>query len=137
MLTPLDLDDKTLLKRIEDCTLDPNFFTHLVLLRMAWILIDEYGLEEALIKNRAIKKNYFAQVLDVDKFNLPLTDAYVEILHHFMEKSPTHDFDKLLREFPRLRYNFKLLVRTHYGYDILKEHRKVEPQPKWPILFTF
>jgi hypothetical protein len=137
MDTPLDLDDKTLLQQIEECTLNPNFFTHVVLLRLAWILIQEYGLEEALEKNRTIKERYFTEVLDREKFNVPLTDAYVEILHHFMQQSHTKDFYKLLREFPRLRYNFKLLVRTHYGYDILKEHRREEPKPQRPILFTF
>ena len=52
-------------------------------------------------------------------------------------KSSVTDFDKLLREFPRLKFNFKKLVKTHYGYDILKEHRTEDPQPVRPILFTF
>ena len=47
------------------------------------------------------------------------------------------NFYKLLNEFPRLKYNFKELVKTHYGYNILKEHRKEEPKALRPILFTF
>ena len=49
----------------------------------------------------------------------------------------SNSFDKLLNEFPRLRYNFKNLVKTHYGYNILKEHRIEEPPSNRPILFTF
>ena len=54
-----------------------------------------------------------------------------------MQQTSTNNFDKLLREFPRLKYNFKDLVKTHYGYDILKEHRKEGPDTKRPLLFTF
>ena len=75
--------------------------------------------------------------LKSEKFNLPLTKAYTEILHYFMQKSATKDFDKLLREFPRLKYNFNKLVKTHYGHDILKKHRKEEIRPLGTILFTF
>ena len=58
-------------------------------------------------------------------------------MHHFMENYKAKTFEKLLKEFPRLQYNFKDLVKTHYGYNILKEHRKEEPNIQRPILFTF
>ena len=137
MLTPRELDDATLLEQFENCSLHPNFFTHENLLRLSWILINKFGLKRAIVKNRTIKENYYKEVLKSDKYNIPLTIAYTEILHHFMEKSQSNDFYKLLKEFPRLKYNFKLLVRTHYGYDILKEHRNNDVQVKRPILFTF
>jgi hypothetical protein len=107
------------------------------MLRLTWILIQKYGLEKATVKNCKLKENYFKKTLGSDKFNVTLTKAYTEILHHFMEKSSSEDFDQLLQEFPRLRYSFNELVKTHYGYNILKEHRKEEPQLKRPILFTF
>lgn len=138
MITKTQLTDNQLLERIQDCTLDPTDFTHETLLRLTWVLINKYGLNLAIIKNNEIKENYFKNALRNDKFNITLTKAYTEILHHFMERSSTNDFEKLLREFPRLKYNFKNLVKTHYGYNILKEHRKEEPtQNGRPILFTF
>ncbi len=138
MITKTQLTDDQLLGRIQDCTLDPTDFTHETLLRLTWILINKYGLDEAIVKNKEIKENYFKTALRNDKFNITLTKAYTEILHHFMERSSTNDFEKLLREFPRLKYNFKNLVKTHYGYNILKEHRKEEPTENGrPILFTF
>ena len=66
-----------------------------------------------------------------------ITKAYTEILHFFMESSSTKDFDKLLREFPRLKFSFKNLVKTHYGYNILKEHRTQKLAPLNPILYSF
>lgn len=138
MTNKTQLTDNQLLERIEECTLAPSDFTHETLLRLSWILINKYGLNNAIIKNNEIKENYFLKVFKNDKFNVTLTKAYTEILHHFMERSSTNDFEKLLREFPRLRYNFKNLVKTHYGYNILKQHRKEEPkQNGQPILFTF
>jgi hypothetical protein len=107
------------------------------MLRLSWILIKKYGMDEAVEKTIEIKENYFKTALNSDKFNKTLTKAYTEILYFFMQKSPKSDFEKLLKEFPRLLFNFKKLVKTHYGYDILKEHRKEEPNPNRPILFTF
>jgi len=132
------LTDKDLLYQIENCTFPAELFKHEVQLKLAWILINTYGLDLATHKNCKIKENYYVNSLHSDKFNLPLTKAYTEILHFFMEKSSTKDFDKLLREFPRLKHNFKNLVKTHYGYNILKEHRKEESlNPLGTILFTF
>ena len=138
MMSPLEMNDAELLEQIENCTLSSSFFTHEVMLRLSWILIQRHGLKEATTKNCEIKENYFINALEGNKFNYPLTKAYTEILHYFMEKSSTKDLDKLLREFPRIRYNFKKLVKTHYGYNILKEHRQEETRPVgMPILFTF
>lgn len=138
MTTKTQLTDNQLLERIQDCSLAPSDFTHETLLRLTWILISKYGLKKAIKKNTEIKQNYYKTALRNDKFNITLTKAYTEILHHFMERSSTNDFEKLLREFPRLKFNFKNLVKTHYGYNILKEHRKEEPkQNGQPILFTF
>ena len=137
MITPMELNDNELLQQFKDCTLSPSFLTHEVLLRITWILIQQNGLERAIVKNCKLKEQYFKNVLKNDKYNNALTVAYAEILHHFMEKSKSRDFEKLLQEFPRLKYSFKELVKTHYGYNILKEHRKEEHLPRRPILFTF
>lgn len=137
MIAPIELNDNEFVEKIENCTLSPRFLTHKALLRLTWILIQEFGLEKALVKNCELKEQYFKKALKSNKFNVTLTKAYSEIMHHFMEKSSANDFDKFLQEFPRLRYNFKELVKTHYGYNILKERRKEEAQSIRPILFTF
>jgi hypothetical protein len=137
MISPDELNDNELIEQIENCTLSPSYLTHEVLLRMTWILIKKYGVDMAIIKNSEIKEQYFIKALNNNKFNYTLTRAYTEIVHHFMENSSNNNFDKLLRDYPRLRYSFKDLVKTHYGYDILKEHRKEASEYKGPILFTF
>ena len=131
------LNDTDFLNEIVNCTLSPELFTHEAQLRLSWVLINKYGVEIATVKNCKIKERYFIKSLKNDTFNLPLTKAYTEILHFFMESSSTKDFDKLLREFPRLKFSFKNLVKTHYGYNILKEHRTQKLAPLNPILYSF
>jgi len=137
MVPPLKLNDNEFLQQVENCTLNPALFSHEAQLKLSWILINKYGLEVAKLKNCKIKKQFYIKALNSAKFNLPLTKAYTEILHFFMEKSSTKNFDKLLMEFPRLKHDFKNLVKTHYGIDILKEHRTEDLKPLGTILFTF
>lgn len=137
MITPDQLSDNELLEKIENCSLEPESFTHETMLRLAWILIQKHGLDVAIVKNNHIKEKYFKTALKSDKFNKTLSRAYVEILYYFMKKTNTNNFDKLLREFPRLRFDFQKLVKTHYGYNILKEHRTEEPKDFRPLLFSF
>jgi len=138
MLTTNELNDRELLEKVENCTLNPGLFNHETQLRLSWILVNKYGLEIATLKYCKIKEQFYKKALNSNKFNLPLTKAYTEILHYFMQKSATKNFDKLLREFPRLKYDFKKLVKTHYGIDILKIHRHEEIKPIGStILFTF
>lgn len=136
-MKPEELTDEQLLEKIDDCSLDPVFFTHETMLRLTWILIKKYGFQIAFYKNKEIKSKYFKNAMKSDKFNATLTNAYTEILYHFMQNSSTNNFEKLLREFPRLKFHFKNLVKTHYGYDIMKEHRAESTETKIPILFTF
>ena len=137
MTAPKELSDNQLLEQLENCSLSPELFTHETMLRLAWILIQKFGLDVAIIKNNNIKERYYKTVLNSDKFNKTLTRAYAEILYYFMKKTNTNDFDKLLREFPRLRFDFQKLVKTHYGYNILKEHRTEEPKDFKPLIFSF
>ena len=137
MITPDQLSDNELLEKIENCSLEPELFTHETMLRLAWILVQKHGLDVAIVKNNHIKEKYFKTALKSNKFNKTLSRAYVEILYYFMKKTNTNNFDKLLREFPRLKFDFQKLVKTHYGYNILKEHRSEEPKDFKPLLFSF
>lgn len=138
-MTTTELMSKTeLLEQIENCTLPADEFNHEIMLKLAWILINKYGVEKAVVKNAEIKENYFINALNSDKFNKTLSRAYVEIMYYFMQQSANPaDFNRILNAFPRLKFNFRDLVKTHYGYNILKEHRKEEPKGMKPILFTF
>ncbi len=138
MITIENLTNNELLEHIENCTLPTNLFTHEVQLKLSWILIRKYGLKYALVKAPKIKEQYYKKALQSNAFDSTLSKAYTEILYHFMKKSTTNNFDKLLREFPRLKYSFKGLLKTHYGYNILEQEEVSEKKYiNKPILFTF
>ena len=90
-----NLTDQELLKRVEDCSLNAKYFSHKAMLRLAWILIQKFGVENAISKNFELKKHYYTSIGKESKFNEPLSRAYVEILYYFMQKSPKSDFEKL------------------------------------------
>ena len=95
MKTLTKLTNTDLLHQFENCSLSPELFTHEVQLKLAWILINKFGLDIATLKNCKIKEQFYIKALNSSKFNLPLTKAYTEILHYFMEKSTAKNFDKL------------------------------------------
>lgn len=136
MATTAELNHMELINEFKNFSLDPANFSHEACLKLSWVLNSKYSAEIAAQKYDTIITNYTEKVLTHVVSHKALNLAYSEIVRHFMDKSSGHDFDKLLREFPRLKYNFKSLVKTHYGYDILKEKPK-ESRPNRPILFTF
>jgi len=137
MIEIAKLTDAELLKNVEDGTLDANLLTHKTQMRICWVFINAYGLKKAIEKNNKFVDLYYEN--DSSDFNQNLSRAYTEIIHDFMGKTSANDFYKMLNEFPRLKYDFKKIVRTHYGYDVLKEGFKKEQSKKIkvPVLFTF
>lgn len=114
----LDLADSKFKTKFEDCSLPSNLFTHEAHLRLAYLTIQELGIEKAT--NTICKQitNYVQHLGAKDKFNKTLTIAATKALHHFMAKSNSSNFNSLIDEFPRLTSNFKDLISTHYGFDI-------------------
>ena len=137
MTKSTNLKSDELIEKFKGYTLDPKVYSHEIQLKITWILIRKYGLEVATIKNASLTEQYYLHTLKSTAFNKILNRAYTEILFHFMERSSSSNFEKLMLEFPRLKHNFKNLVKTHYGYDILKQGPVEEIAPTRPILFTF
>ena len=113
-----ELTDLEFETQFKNCTFNPHSFSHEAHLRLAWIHIQHYGLEQAC-------QNVCEQILAFDKthdkgekFHTTLTIASLKILFHFMNKAKSDTFQGLLAEFPQLKNRFKKLVDTHYGFDI-------------------
>ena len=105
-------------EKFKNCTLAPILFTHEAHLRLAYIHITKYGLAKAI-------KNLCKQIEDFDqkhgdgtKFNKTVTIAAVKVVFHFMKKSTFHDFKDLLDKFPRLKNDFKALIKKHYSLNV-------------------
>ncbi|UOY07325.1 hypothetical protein L0P88_01930 [Muricauda sp. SCSIO 64092] len=113
-----ELSDAEFEQKFITCELNPSHFSHEAHLRLAWIHIDNYGIEQAE-KNIPYQLQKFVNHVGAKgKFNMTLTLAAVKAVYHFMLKSNSNNFKDFIAEFPRLKYNFKELMGHHYGFDI-------------------
>lgn len=112
------LSDSEFEEKIARCELSPSDFTHEAHLRLAWLNISKYGIEQA-------EKNIQQQILKFveyvgakDKYNMTLTIGATKAVYHFMLRSSADNFKDFIAEFPQLKSNFKGLMAHHYGFDI-------------------
>ncbi|OFZ10777.1 MAG: hypothetical protein A3D92_03815 [Bacteroidetes bacterium RIFCSPHIGHO2_02_FULL_44_7] len=112
------LTDDELERQIGRCEFTPADFTHEVHVRLAWILIERYGIETAEKRIQELLLCFVDFAGAKDKYNTTLTVAAIRAVYHFWQKSNSNNFHDFIREFPRLKFNFKELLNTHYGFDI-------------------
>jgi hypothetical protein len=112
------LSDVEFENQFENCELAPAVFNHEAHLRIAWIYINRYGVEKAVISLCSQLRNYVSRVGAFTKYNETLTIAAVRMVYHFMLKSKSHNFRDFISENLRLTHNFKELLLQHYKTDI-------------------
>ena len=117
------LCDSEFEKQFINCKLNPAAFTHEAHLRLAWINIDRYGIDQAEKNIQNQLKKFVVFVGAKDKFNMTLTLAAIKAVYHFMLKSNSDNFKDFITEFPRLKSNFKELMYCHYGFDIYNSEK--------------
>lgn len=119
MKTHLQLSDLEFETQFRECTLAPQVFSsHEAHLRLAWIHIRKYGIDQAC-ENLCVQILKFDETFDKgDKFHHTLTVAAARVVYHFMLKSEANTFEAFIKAFPRLKTNFKDLLAQHYELDI-------------------
>jgi len=117
------LNNEQFLKAFKNATLPPELFNHEAHLRLAYLLINAYGIDEAIKISCKQIIAYTGLLGASDKFNKTLTVAAVRTVYHFMLKSKTDNFKNFLIEFPRLKHNFKTLLAQHYAVDIYNSEK--------------
>jgi hypothetical protein len=115
------LSDNEFEQQFAGCELDPELFSHEAHLRLAWIHIQNYGVDKAIENISTQLKRYTAHVNAAAKFNKTVTIAAVYAVHHFMKKNPSTDFAGFINTNPQLKYNFRSLIQTHYSQDVFNE----------------
>ncbi len=98
----------------------PLHFSHEAHLRLAYIHLKKYGLEQSIdhmckqIYDFAIK--YGATM----KFNATVTYASLQIMNHYMMKSKKGNFADFIKEFAFLLKDFKGEIEKHYSWDVFR-----------------
>jgi len=117
------LSDAEFKRQFADCELDPSIFSHEAHLRLAWIHIQQYGLEQAIENIQAQLKKFVSHVGAEDKYHETLTVAAVQAVSHFMEQSQSENFKDFIGEFPQLKHSFKELIGSHYSFDVFSSDK--------------
>lgn len=112
------LSDAEFAGQFASCRLDPALFNHEAHLRLAWILIDAYGIKTAIKKIQEQLQDFVDHVGARDKYNMTLTIAATKAVYHFMLKARSNSFRDFIMEFPQLKFNFRGLMEAHYAIDI-------------------
>lgn len=113
-----ELTDQEFTEHFENCSLNPVLFNHEAHLRLAWIHVDKYGVEQAIENISRQLKQYVTSLGAFDKYNETVTVAAIRAVDHFKRKSSTNNFPDFIAQNPRLKNNFKELLSCHYTTDI-------------------
>lgn len=113
-----NLNDLEFTDQFQKATLDSKLFTHEAHLRLAWIYINNKGVDIAIEEINKQLVNYVASLNASEKYNKTVTTAAIKAVYHFWLKTESKTFRAFIKEFPRLKNNFKELLASHYGIDI-------------------
>lgn len=136
MQNHFQLSDGQLECSFQDCSLLPPLFSHEAHLRLAWIHIRRYGIQQACDNLCQQIKRFDETHGDGTKFNTTVTVAAAKVVYHFMQKKSGTNFQDFLSSHPRLSSQFKVLIHTHYGFDIFN-HPEAINQYLEPDLLPF
>jgi hypothetical protein len=117
------LSDQEFENQFETYKFKPGMFSHEAHIRLAYIHIQKYGVDQAEINMCEQIKGYAESLGVYNKFNKTVTIASVKVMNHFMKKSQTDNFFDLIVEFPKLNNDFKGLLSQHYGFNVFADKR--------------
>ena len=115
----MPLDDDTYLDHFERRALGPEHFDHLGHLRMAWLHLNRYGLEEG---NRRVCegiRQLAAQFGAPQKYHRTLSEALMRIMARRMCDAGTQDFDGFLAANRDLVTDALAVLARHYSGERL------------------
>jgi hypothetical protein len=114
------LTDDELEDQFKKGRLDPRTFDHEAHLRLAYVHVKKYGVAKA-IQNLCLQIGVFDRTHGEGiKYHETITIVAVKIMNHFMRRTSALNFQGLIKEFPRLRDDFKGLISQHYSMDLFQ-----------------
>lgn len=112
--------DEVFEQKFRDCKFPPLYFSHEAHLRLAYIHLMKYGLEQSI-------ENMCKQIYDFAikygatmKFNATVTYASLQIMYHYIQKGESKNFSDLMKEYPSILKDFKGEIEKHYSWDVFR-----------------
>ncbi|TQV88468.1 hypothetical protein [Aliikangiella coralliicola] len=130
----MSLSDQQFLYEFESKTLAPSEFGHFGHLRIAWLYLRQFSLEEAISKITNGISAYATSLGATEKFHHTMTEAIVRIMHRRLAANSFESLDEFLQQNKTLTGSMHELLYTYYSESLFnsKEARKqfVEPDLK-------
>lgn len=109
------LKDALMIEGLENGTLPPEQFNHEGHLRLGWLMLKQYPLEEAVQRACWLIRRYAGHLGAADKFHATLSMASMMILAERMS-SEDACFDDFIQREPAMLNQLPTLIATHYSH---------------------
>jgi len=117
------ISDSDFEAQFQNCSLNPQLFTHEAHLRLAWIHVSRYGVDVA-IGNITAQLQAFVNFLGATgKYNHTVTIAAIRAVNHYYLRSKSKTYIAFIGEFPQLKNQFKELMQFHYEINIFTSEK--------------
>ena len=120
------LSDQEFLQKFENQTLDPEYFDHHGHLRLAWLYLSLFPLEQAIDKICAGIRDYAESLGATEKFNKTITIAIVKIMANRTSGTARNCFEQFLNENqPLLKDSLSVLLEYYSPEVLFSEHARI------------
>ncbi|MBE9398215.1 hypothetical protein IOQ59_13215 [Pontibacterium sp. N1Y112] len=111
--TPSPLNDEAFISAFEDLSLSPELFDHKGHMRICWLYLNRYSLDIALQRTCDGIQSYATSLGATDKFDYPLTAAFVRIMSQRVDADTTANWATFLDQNKDLVDDAKGVIRQY------------------------
>jgi hypothetical protein len=119
MNTTCDFTNDAFLEAFLACRLPPSAFNHRNHLRVAWIHLQRFPLDEAIERTCASIARYAAHLGAQERYHRTMTEALIRLMAHAGASDPSLSFEGFLAHAPAFSGDCRTLVAMHYSPELL------------------
>jgi N-formylglutamate deformylase len=119
METPRDFTDEAFLEAFLACRLPSSAFNHRNHLRVAWIHLQRFPLDEAIERTCAGIARYAAHLGVPQRYHRTMTEALIRLMARAGACDPSLSFEGFLVRAPAFSGDCRILVAAHYSPELL------------------
>jgi hypothetical protein len=113
------MTDDDFLSAFEACTLDPQHFNHRGHVRLAWLYLQRYDLDEAVVRACHGIRAYATHLGAAGKFHWTMTQALMRLLHAAGAADRTMGWEAFVTANSALIAEARLRLAQHYSEELL------------------
>jgi hypothetical protein len=130
----ISLDDEAFIVQFEQQILPKEYFNHIGHLRLAYLYLQQLGLEKALDKISNGISTYAESLGVKDKFHVTITYAVVNLIYVRQAETPTESWQLFIEVNDDMVKNCMGVLDTYFSTDVLMSEKarcqRVEPDKK-------